>query len=81
MVFRLDFLIGTNIALECDGKTYHKSEEAYKHDMYRQKELEEQGLIFYRIWSTNWFRDKESEIKRFLDFYGSRTGEQEYQVQ
>ena len=63
--FRLDFLIGTNIVLECDGKTYHKSEEAYKHDMYRQKELEKQGLIFYRIWSTNWFRDKESETKRF----------------
>ena len=74
--FRLDFLIGDNLVLECDGKTYHQSEEAYKHDMYRQKELEEQGLVFYRIWSTNWFRDKESEIKRFLDFYRSHKPEQ-----
>ena len=70
--FRLDFLIGKNIALECDGKTYHKTEEAYKHDMYRQKELEKLGYVFHRIWSTNWFRDKEGELKRFLDFYRSQ---------
>ena len=70
--FRLDFLIGKNIALECDGKTYHKTEEAYKHDMYRQKELEKLGYVFHRIWSTNWFRDKDGELKKFLDFYRSQ---------
>ncbi len=70
--FRLDFLIGKNIALECDGKTYHKTEEAYKHDMYRQKELEKLGFVFHRIWSTNWFRDKDGELKKFLDFYKSK---------
>ena len=71
--FRLDFLIGDKIALECDGKSYHKGEEAYKHDMYRQKELEKQGYIFHRIWSTNWFRDKDLEMKKFLDFYGAQS--------
>ena len=67
--FRLDFLIGQKVALECDGKTYHQSEEAYKHDMYRQKELEGMGYVFHRIWSTNWFRDKDQEVRKFIDFY------------
>lgn len=71
--FRLDFIIKTaskDIVLECDGKAYHSSEEAYAYDMYRQKELENMGFIVYRIWSTNWFQDKEIEmqkLKRFLE--------------
>lgn len=71
--FRLDFIIKTkskDIVLECDGKAYHSSEEAYAYDMYRQKELENMGFIVYRIWSTNWFQDKESEmqkLKRFVE--------------
>lgn len=73
--FRLDFLIDNNIVLECDGKTYHQSEEAYKHDIYRQKELEGMGFIFHRIWSTNWFRNKENEIRRFIDFYQSNAAQ------
>ncbi|MCC7197866.1 DUF559 domain-containing protein [Candidatus Peregrinibacteria bacterium] len=71
--FRLDFIIKTkskDIVLECDGKAYHSSEEAYAYDMYRQKELENMGFIVYRIWSTNWFQDKESEmqkLKRYVE--------------
>ncbi len=71
--FRLDFIIKSktkDIVLECDGKEYHSSEEAYAYDMYRQKELENMGFIVYRIWSTNWFQDKESEmqkLKRFVE--------------
>jgi very-short-patch-repair endonuclease len=71
--FRLDFILKTqskDIVLECDGKAYHSSEEAYAYDMYRQKELENMGFIVYRIWSTNWFQDKESEmqkLKRFIE--------------
>lgn len=71
--FRLDFIIKTksqDVVLECDGKAYHSSEEAYAYDMYRQKELENMGFVVYRIWSTSWFRDKESEmqkLKRFVE--------------
>jgi len=73
--FRLDFVIKTetkNIALECDGKAYHQSEEAYAHDMYRQKELEKMGFVVYRIWSTNWFQDKEVEMQKLLKFIDSQ---------
>ena len=69
--FRLDFVVKMgekNIVLECDGKAYHQSDEAHAHDMYRQKELENMGFIVYRIWSTNWFQDKEREMQKFLQF-------------
>lgn len=69
--FRLDFLLQINdlkIVLECDGKAYHSSNEAYAYDVYRQKELENMGLKVYRIWSTNWFQDKEKEISKFLRY-------------
>ncbi|MHA1584230.1 MAG: AAA domain-containing protein [Promethearchaeota archaeon] len=69
--FRLDFVIKTStkdVVLECDGKAYHKSEEAYAHDMYRQKELENMGFTVYRIWSTNWFQNKEKEMEKLLKF-------------
>jgi len=69
--FRLDFIIKTkskDIVLECDGKAYHSSEEAYAYDMYRQKELENMGFIVYRIWSTNWFQDKEGEMQKLKKY-------------
>jgi len=69
--FRLDFVIKTetkDVVLECDGKAYHQSEEAYAYDMYRQKKLENMGFVVYRIWSTNWFQDKEKEMKKLLKF-------------
>jgi len=72
--FRLDFVIKTktkDIVLECDGKAYHQTEEAYAHDMYRQKELENMGFVVYRIWSSNWFQDKEIEIQKLLRFVES----------
>lgn len=69
--FRLDFIIKSkikDIVIECDGKAYHSTEEAYAYDMFRQKELEKMGFIIYRIWSTNWFRDKELEMRKLLGF-------------
>ena len=71
--YRLDFLLkvgGKDIALECDGKAYHGSEEAFAEDMQRQKILESYGYKFYRIWSTSWFRSKDREViklKKFIE--------------
>lgn len=67
--FRLDIVIknkagAPNIVIECDGKTYHSSKVAYRYDMHRQKILERHGLKVYRIWSTNWWRDKNREVKK-----------------
>jgi superfamily I DNA and/or RNA helicase/very-short-patch-repair endonuclease len=72
--YRLDFLIeinGHKIALECDGKTYHCTDQAYAEDMQRQKWIEKFGYEFHRIWSTNWFEDKNKEIIKFTRFIDS----------
>jgi superfamily I DNA and/or RNA helicase/very-short-patch-repair endonuclease len=69
--YRLDFLLklkGYNIALECDGKAYHASEQAYAEDMHRQKQLEQLGFVFHRIWSSDWWNNKDKEIQKLRKF-------------
>ena len=52
------------LAIECDGATYHSSYTARDRDRLRQQQLENLGWRFHRIWSTDWFLRKESEIQR-----------------
>ncbi|HEU4791660.1 MAG TPA: AAA domain-containing protein [Flavobacterium sp.] len=72
--FRIDMIIKSKltgkpvIALECDGAKYHSSNEAYSWDMFRQTQLENQGFIFYRIWSTNWWNSIERELNKVVAF-------------
>jgi superfamily I DNA and/or RNA helicase/very-short-patch-repair endonuclease len=72
--FRIDFVIKSKqnskpvIAIECDGATYHSSNEAYLWDVFRQKQLEEYGFRFYRIWSTDWWLSPDKEIQKILKF-------------
>lgn len=55
------------LAIECDGATYHSSKNARDRDRLRQEILERMGWIFYRIWSTDWFRNKSYEQLRLLE--------------
>ena len=55
------------LAIECDGASYHSSAHAQKNDYLRQIRIEEKGWKFYRIWSTNWFNDKEKQKQLLLD--------------
>ncbi|MET0462811.1 MAG: AAA domain-containing protein [Chitinophagaceae bacterium] len=57
---------GKMIAIECDGAKYHSSPEAYAWDSFRQQELEKQGFVFYRLWSTNWWISPEKELQKLL---------------
>jgi len=50
------------LAVECDGKAYHSSYSARANDRLRQEVLEGKGWNFFRIWSTDWFRDPISEL-------------------
>lgn len=54
------------LAIECDGATYHLSKNARDRDRLRQEVLERMGWEFYRIWSTDWFRNKSVEKERLL---------------
>lgn len=55
------------LAIECDGATYHSSKNARDRDRLRQEILERMGWKFYRIWSTDWFRNKSVEQQRLLE--------------
>jgi very-short-patch-repair endonuclease len=52
------------LAIECDGAAYHSSPTALMRDRMRQRLLEDRGWRFCRIWSTDWFNDREGELER-----------------
>jgi very-short-patch-repair endonuclease len=56
------FLLG----IECDGAGYHSGRSARDRDRLRQEILENLGWKIYRIWSTDWFKSRDSEIRRLL---------------
>lgn len=55
------------LAVECDGATYHSSKNARDRDRLRQQILESMGWSFYRIWSTDWFKNTAVEKERLLE--------------
>ena len=52
--------------IECDGVAYHSSETARDRDRLRQQVLELRGWRIYRIWSTDWFKDRAGQIERIM---------------
>jgi very-short-patch-repair endonuclease len=54
------------LAIECDGATYHSSESARDRDRLRQEQLERLGWRFHRIWSSEWFHNKDKAIASAL---------------
>lgn len=50
--------------MECDGATYHSALWARERDRLRQEVLEHLGWKFHRIWSTDWFYRRGSELER-----------------
>lgn len=57
-------------AVECDGAAYHGALWARERDRLRQDILENLGWRFHRIWSTDWFHRRDSEIARLRDALG-----------
>lgn len=57
------------LAIECDGATYHSSESARDRDRLRQEQLERLGWRFCRIWSSEWFHNKERSVEKVLAAY------------
>jgi very-short-patch-repair endonuclease len=56
------FLLG----VECDGATYHSARWARDRDRLRQDVLESRGWIIHRIWSTDWFRQPQEQLRQLL---------------
>ena len=55
------------LGIECDGASYHSGRSARDRDRLRQEILENQGWRIHRIWSTDWFKSRNAEIKRLLN--------------
>lgn len=53
---------GYAIGIECDGASYHSSRSARDRDILRQEILEGMGWKLHRVWSTDWFRNREEAM-------------------
>ena len=52
------------LGIECDGATYHSAQSARDRDRLRQQILEGLGWQIHRIWSTDWFRNPDRELRK-----------------
>jgi very-short-patch-repair endonuclease len=71
--YKIDFGILDDVSpgrficgIECDGVAYHSSETARDRDRLRQQVLEARGWTIHRVWSTDWFKDRQGQIDRLL---------------
>jgi len=55
------------LGIECDGAPYYAAQSARDRDRLRQEILENIGWKLHRIWSTDWFRNPERELKRVVE--------------
>ncbi len=54
------------LAVECDGENYRTARNTRDRDRLRKEQLERMGWRYYRVWSTDWFRNKQIEKKLLL---------------
>jgi very-short-patch-repair endonuclease len=54
------------VGIECDGATYRSSPTARDRDRLRQSVLEKLGWRLVRVWSTDWFKNRERALDRLL---------------
>lgn len=57
------------LAIECDGASFHSAQTARDRDRLRQEQLERIGWRFHRIWSSEWFHNKEAAVEKVLAAY------------
>jgi len=55
------------MGIECDGATYHSAKSVRDRDRLRQAVLERLGWNIKRIWSTDWFKNPDSQIQPIID--------------
>jgi len=73
-------------AIELDGEVYAGSQTARERDRLRPSILRHRGWKIVRLWSAEWFRNKEGEIARLMAEIeqfrqGTQTGEPESDVE
>lgn len=54
------------LGIECDGAMYHSAKSTRDRDRLRQEVLEKLGWTIHRIWSLDWYRNRDRELNRLL---------------
>ena len=72
-----EFILG----IECDGAAYHSAKSIRDRDILRQRILESKGWRIYRIWSTDWFKNKEKELQNLLGYLEKLTEAERIKVE
>jgi very-short-patch-repair endonuclease len=57
---------GYLLGVECDGATYRSAHTARDRDRLRRAVLEGLGWRLVRVWSTDWVRDRDRQVRRVL---------------
>ncbi|MCY3022227.1 MAG: AAA domain-containing protein [Planctomycetota bacterium] len=52
------------LGVECDGATYHSGRSVRERDIARQRFLESRGWKIARVWSRNWWLNRDQELHR-----------------
>jgi very-short-patch-repair endonuclease len=55
------------VGIECDGAAYHSSRSARDRDRLRQAVLEDHGWTIHRIWSTDWFKAPNAQLRQTIE--------------
>lgn len=55
------------LGIECDGPTYNSARAARDRDKLRQRVLELRGWNLCRIWSRDWWQNRDGEIQRVAE--------------
>ena len=71
--YRIDFGVVSSedpncfiAGIECDGTNYYAASTARDRDRLRQQVLGDLGWTIIRVWSIDWWRDKEGQIEKVL---------------
>lgn len=59
--------------IECDGAPYHSHPVARDRDRLREEILRARGWDIYRIWSTDWYRNRRTEVERLENYLRIRS--------
>lgn len=55
------------LGILCDGETYHSTPVARARDRQREAVLTDRGWRIHRVWSTDWYRSRETARRRLVD--------------
>ena len=54
------------LGIECDGASYHSGRSARDRDRLREEILVNLGWKIHRVWSTDWFKSRQTQVDRLL---------------